>query len=142
MSSFHHPPPAFILPVPWILYSHLSYFPCPIRKDPAIPKLWFCTKLNNRNIKAPPPTFFPPQPQVQAPIRFELCRVDLWNLRKLLPCLSLFPSASPTSPFVLCLNVSHGMDSLAMGMLHDPFTFHVVFLLSLLPVLTFVMWLY
>lgn len=46
--------------------------------------------------------------------------------------------------FILYLNVlmsQHGIDFLAMGMLHDPFTFHVVFLLSLLPVLTFVMWL-
>lgn len=147
MFSFHHPTSSSHSPVPQILYSLLSYFPSSDQRGSSHSKPWFCTKLKYRNIKARPPSLFFPQSQVQVPIRFELCHVDLWDLCKLLPCLLPFPFAFPISPFVLCfilylvLNVSHGMD-LAMGMLHDPFTFHIVFLLSFLPVLTFVMWLY
>lgn len=126
------PPPALILPVPWISLASLL-FPLSNQRGSSHSKPWFCTKLNNRNIKSSFSFLFFLTTGASA---YLVRVVPCWLVESLQTVAMSIPISLCISylTFVLCfmlylnvLNVSHGMDSLAMGMLHDPFTFHDVF---------------
>lgn len=145
LHCFFFPPSHPQLPFFQYLGSCTHFPPLSDQRGSSHSKLWFCTKLNNRNIKAPLPFyFFSPNHRCKC-LFGSSCAVLICGISA--NCCHVYhhsPSAFPFSPYVLCfilylnaLNVPHGTDFLAMGMLHVPFNFHVVFLLSFLLVLTF-----